>query len=138
MIRYRLFDHTADIGVEVFGATINELFVNGAFALFDLLTNLDKLRRTVEYNVTATGEDLNDLWVNYLRECLYLWSSEGFLAVGCTVTSIDKQRVAAKMQGEVFDSARHIIKQEIKAVTYHHASVITTPQGWAGRVIFDV
>lgn len=138
MIRYRLFDHTADLGVEVFGATINELFVNSAFALFDLLTNLDKLRRTVEYNVTATGEDLNDLWVNYLRECLYLWSSEGFLAVGCTVSSIDKQRVVAKMQGEVFDSARHIIKQEIKAVTYHHASVIKTPQGWAGRVIFDV
>lgn len=138
MIRYRLFDHTADLGVEVFGATINELFVNSAFALFDLLTNLDKLRRTVEYNVTATGEDLNDLWVNYLRECLYLWSSEGFLAVGCTVESIDKQRVVAKMQGEVFDSARHTIKQEIKAVTYHHASVITTPQGWVGRVIFDV
>jgi SHS2 domain-containing protein len=138
MIRYRLFDHTADLGVEVFGATINELFVNGAFALFDLLTDLDRVRQAVEHNVTATGEDLSGLWVNYLRECLYLWNGEGLLLVNYAIVSIDQKQVATTMRGEPFDPARHQIKQEIKAATYHQASVLRTPQGWTGKVIFDV
>jgi len=36
-MHYRLFDHTADLGVEVFGKTRKDLFVNAAAALFDLL-----------------------------------------------------------------------------------------------------
>lgn len=138
MQRYRLFDHTADMGVEIFGATLNELFVNGAYALFDLLTDLDKVRQTVERNVTATGGDLSDLWVNYLRECLDLWNGEGLLLVNCAIVSIDQEQVMTTMGGEPFDYARHHIKQEIKSVTYHQASVLRTSKGWTGRVILDV
>lgn len=138
MKRYRLFEHTADLGVQVFGATINELFVNGAFALFDLLADLDKVRQVVVRNVTVTGGDLSDLWVNYLRECLYLWNGEGLLLVNYTIVSIDQKQATATMGGEAFDPVRHRIRQEIKAVTYHQASVLETLQGWTGKVIFDV
>lgn len=138
MIRYRLFDHTADLGVEVFGATISELFANGAFALFDLLVDLEKVRQAVVRNVKVTGGDLSDLWVNYLRECLYLWNGEGLLLVNYAIVSIDQKQVATTMRGEPFDPVRHRIRHEIKAVTYHQASVLETPQGWTGKVIFDV
>jgi len=37
MSHYKLFDHTADIGVEVTGRTRKELFVNAAEALFDIM-----------------------------------------------------------------------------------------------------
>ena len=41
---YRIFDHTADLGVEVTGATLEELYAGAAFALFDLLTDLSSVR----------------------------------------------------------------------------------------------
>jgi len=44
MNRYRVFDHTADLGIEVYGATVNELFTSAAFAVFDMLTDLDGVR----------------------------------------------------------------------------------------------
>ena len=44
---YRIFDHTADLGVEVTGATLEELYAGAAFALFDLLTDLSSVRAGV-------------------------------------------------------------------------------------------
>ena len=40
---YKTFDHTADLGIEVYGKDQRELFVNAGRALFDLITDLDKI-----------------------------------------------------------------------------------------------
>jgi len=47
-------------------------------------------------------------------------------------------RLKALLRGETYDPARHRIKQEIKAVTYHQAAVEKTAAGWRARVVFDV
>ena len=89
MIRYRVFDHTAELGIQVFGRTIEELFVNGAYALFDLIADLERVQLTAERIITATGTDRNELWVNYLRECLYVFNGEGLLMRECVILSLD-------------------------------------------------
>jgi SHS2 domain-containing protein len=138
MLKYLVFDHTADLGIQVFGSTIQELFVNGAYAVFDLIADMDQVQLKEEHTITAAGSDWGELWVNYLRECLYAFNGRGLLCHEFSILSINKVYVAAHLRGEVFDPSRHQIKQEIKAVTYHQASVIETPQGWIGKVIFDV
>jgi SHS2 domain-containing protein len=138
MNRYRLFDHTADLGVQVFGTTVRELFKNGAYALFDLMAELDHVQLALERTVTATGSDWDDLWVNYLRECLYMFNGERLLFSNYDIVTIDQGQVSARMQGEAFNPVRHTIRQEIKAVTYHQASISETPRGWTGKIIFDI
>jgi SHS2 domain-containing protein len=138
MKRYRVLDHTADLGLQVFGRTVEELFVNGAYALFDLLVDLEQAKSTNERIITAAGADWHELWINYLRECLYLFNGAGLIVRECCILSLNQSLVTARLQGELFDPARHRIKQEIKAVTYHQASVQTTAQGWEGTVILDV
>jgi SHS2 domain-containing protein len=138
MTAYRLFDHTADLGIEVFGSTIEELYAGAALALFDLLTNTEALRVTQMRTIAVEGEDSADLLVNFLRELLSAWNGEGFLGRECTIREITPRRLTAFLGGEPFDPARHRIKQEIKAVTYHQPSVRRTAEGWAGRVVFDV
>ena len=44
-MKYRVFNHTADLGVEIYGKTVEELFVNAAFAIGDLMTDLQKMSR---------------------------------------------------------------------------------------------
>jgi SHS2 domain-containing protein len=138
MKRYRVFDHTADLGIQVLGSTVEELFVNGADALFDLMVDLKQVRLTKDRIITAAGTDWNELWVNYLRECLYVFNGERFVMRECVILSLDRAQVMARLRGEAFDPARHQIRQEIKAVTYHQAAVQTTAQGWQGTVILDV
>ena len=135
---YRIFDHTADLGVEISAASVEEIYAAAVFALFDLLADLSTVRAGIVREIVVTGEDQADLLVNFLREALYLWNGEGFLIKTCLVREAAPQRLKALLRGECFDPARHRIKQEIKAVTYHQASVCETEKGWVAKVVFDV
>ncbi len=136
--RYKAFDHTADLGVEVFGDTPKTMFENAVFALFDILTDIQSIEMIYEKQIFVEGTDWADLLVNYLREMLYLWSGEGFILNKCIVESLSENRLHGTVTGEPFDPSKHRIKTEIKAVTYHQLSVVQTDKGWIGRIIFDV
>jgi len=138
MHRYKLFDHTADLGMEAYGKTANEMFANAAFAVFDILTDLKHVSPTVERKIVVDGDGWEDLLVNYLREILYLYNGEGLLLKEFSVPNIEPTHLEGKVSGEPFDPARHKINTEIKAVTYHQATVKKTAKEWMGRVIFDV
>ncbi|MDA8126035.1 MAG: archease [Deltaproteobacteria bacterium] len=137
-MHYRSFDHTADLGIEVSAATGEELYAGAAFALFDRLADLSTVRAGQAREVSVTGKDAPDLLVNFLRECLFAWNGEGFLMKTCLIRELSDRSLRALLRGEPFDPARHRIKQEIKAVTYHQAAVLMTPAGWTGRIVFDV
>lgn len=138
-MNYRIFDHTADLGVEVTAATPEELYAGAAFALFDLLTDLSAVRAQRSREIDVVGENPADLLVNFLREVLYVWNGKGFLMKSCVVRQVTPVRIEAVLKGEGFDPARHRIIREIKAVTYHQSSVLETPEGmWVARVVFDV
>lgn len=135
---YQVFDHTADLGLEVSAGTVEELYAAASFALFDLLTELSTVRSGIVREIVVTGEDPADLLVNFLREILYLWNGEGFLVKSCLVREATPRRLKTLLRGEFFDPARHGIKLEIKAVTYHQATVCETEEGFLAKVVFDV
>ncbi|PKN33382.1 MAG: hypothetical protein CVU61_13640 [Deltaproteobacteria bacterium HGW-Deltaproteobacteria-19] len=138
---YRLIDHTADLGIEVSGDTPEEVMARAAEALFDLLAERDGIRDAESRAIRVEGEDPADLLVNFLRECLYLYTGEGFLIRTARVRMGEKTTLEAELRGEPYDPGRHRIRMEIKAVTWHGASLEETLEGrerWKGRVIFDV
>ena len=53
MKKYETIDHTADLGIRVLGRNRRELFVNAAYALFDLITDLEKLEEKVSLGVSV-------------------------------------------------------------------------------------
>jgi len=138
MRRYKLFDHTADLGVEIYGKTVTDLFAHAAFTVFDIITDLKHVTSTVERKIVVDGEGWEDLLVNYLREILYMFDGEGLLLKEYSIQKIDSRHLEGMVKGERFDPSKHRINTEIKAVTYHQVTVRETPDGWMGRVIFDV
>jgi SHS2 domain-containing protein len=97
MNRYRVFDHTADLGIEVYGATVEELFTNAAFAVFDMLTDLDCVQAINKRSITVEGEGWEDLLVNYLREVLYLFNGKGFLLKEFSIMEIEPHHLKGKV-----------------------------------------
>jgi SHS2 domain-containing protein len=138
MERYKVFDHTADLGVAIYGKTVKELFANAAFAVFDIITDLNRVKTTEERTIIVEGEGWEDLLVNYLREVLYMFNGEGLLLKECSIIEIDPQHLEGRVSGELFNPSKHRINKEIKAVTYHQITVRETLGMWMGRVIFDV
>ncbi|MBL7180750.1 MAG: archease [Desulfobacterales bacterium] len=136
--KYKLIDHTADFGIHVFGSDPKELFVNAAHAVFDMLTQIDALKGRETADLRVAGDDWSDLMVNWLRELLYLWNGRELLVKKVHIYSISETELAATLELDPFDPDRHIIKMEIKAVTYHQIQVKCGPKGWEAKIIFDV
>ncbi len=135
---YRIFDHTADLGVEIYGINEKELFCNAAFAIFDIMTDVNLVRAKQEKRIFVEGGDLEELLVNFLREILYMYNGEGLLLKECAISEMDDFHIKGTARGEPFSRERHHIDIEIKAVTYHKVEIKKTSGRWVGRVIFDV
>ncbi len=138
MKSYKLFDHTADIGIEVWGKTKKELFANAVYSLFDLIVDLTGVNDVNEKVVTTRGADIEDLLINFLRETLYLFNGKRWLVKKCKLLELSDTQIVAQLRGEPYNSHKHQLRKEIKAVTYHDLSVKKTNEDWRAKVIFDV
>ncbi|MFO0793309.1 MAG: archease [Candidatus Brocadiaceae bacterium] len=138
MPKYILIDHTADIGIDVFGDSLKELFSNAAFAMFDIIADLSNVKNKDEYRISVSGVDREQLLVNWLSELLYVHDVKGLLFKDFTITNITDTQLDAIVRGERYKDGIHVIKTEMKAVTYHNLSIIQKDSQWQGRIIFDL
>jgi SHS2 domain-containing protein len=137
-MRYKLTDHTADLGIEVYGSSLRELFENAGYAMFDIITDTTRLTAFSETTLNITGEDRPDLMVNWLRELLYLWTGKGLLVKIINILSFSDYALTANVKYEQYVPERHLIKSELKAVTYHQIRVERKDAKWEAGIIFDV
>ena len=138
MRRYQLLDHTADIGIAAFGSDLAEAFGEAAYAMFDIITDVDEVKETSSYDVRVSAGNIEELLVAWLDELLYRYETERILCKRFVIKDMSDLRLSAVVFGEKVDSARHEIKTEIKSVTYHQLKVEETKDGWRVQVIFDV
>jgi SHS2 domain-containing protein len=138
MKRFEVLDHTADIGLIVYGEDLKTLFENAGEAFFHLITDLKKVRRRVEKRIEVKGEDLERLMVDWLSELLYLHDVENLLFKGFKVESVGEGGLKARVKGEPFQEGVHVIKTGVKAVTYHQIEVRKENGRWKAQIIFDL
>jgi SHS2 domain-containing protein len=132
---YRAIDHEADTGFEIYGKTLQELYQNGAEALFSLI--VDHGKATPEKGKRLDLKDDNGLLVVFLNELLYFWDTEGFIPKEFSL-KIDRGKLTGTVLGTIYDPRRDKMKQEVKAVTYHQFSTEEKQGLYKARVIVDV
>jgi SHS2 domain-containing protein len=96
-------------------------------------------RRTIKVQGPGPSDALRAL----LSEALFLFESQGFVAVKATVHVKSmpggEVRSTSELCGEIVDRERHTPLSEIKAVTYHQLTAEELPEGgWRATVLFDV
>ena len=138
MKRYRLFDHTADLGIVAYGRDEKELFANIAYALFDNITDLGVVREDEAVKIEVGGMGWEELLLNWLRELLYIQQVKDYLFKRFVLRELEEDHLIGDANGEKFDPQRHRLKMEVKAVTYHQLRVRTEGKKFITRIIFDV
>ncbi|MEO0070990.1 MAG: archease [candidate division WOR-3 bacterium] len=78
-MKYRLLDHTADLKVEIYGKDLVELFANAAFMLFDVMVDTGQVQERMQAEVELTSGDIEELFLDWLRELLYRFATKGFV-----------------------------------------------------------
>ncbi|HEX9879837.1 MAG TPA: archease [Candidatus Binatia bacterium] len=137
-MKSREIEHTADLGIEVEGGDLPELFMVAGQALFGLMADRRGIRAKEKIAVAASGDGWEELLHSWLCELLAQFNLNGFIGRDCKIKKIESGRVEGEVRGEQLDLKRHHFYTEIKGVTYHDLKVWRRGQRWCARVIFDV
>ena len=138
---YRILDHTADLGILVQAANLEELFKNAGIVLMDLLLVTKKCirnRSPEPMTLTVNGIDIEDLMVRWLGEILFLFEAEQRVVISINIETLNQKELKAQLTTIPFEKGYHEIKNEIKAITYHQIKVAPKGKAWEARVIFDL
>jgi len=138
MKRYEQFSHTADIGVRVFGKDLKELFENAAFAMFDIIADLENLSGGTEKTFELEAPDHEGLLVAWLDELLYNFYTKQIIFYKFQIDELTETRLAAKATGRPVGANRNRLKTEIKAATYSGLNIKESGEGCEVEIIFDV
>jgi|ERR1700730_2797650 SHS2 domain-containing protein len=135
---YRLTTRQSELAVRVIGNSQADLFANSAFALFDVMTDVDKIDIKEELPLEVEGMDRDDLLVNWMRELLYLYQGSGYMLKEFRIHDVKDTVVKAAVCGEKIDPDRHEIRKEISAVAYNQGRMQKTGNQWTAQLIFEI
>jgi SHS2 domain-containing protein len=139
---YKFLEHTADAYVAAYGKDLAKAFENAAVAMFDVMTEVEKINPLTEDHVEANGDDEQELLYSWLEALLVKSEINGMLYSKFEVSELNHDsngfRLRAKIWGEKFDAERHLQKVGIKAVTYHRMEIVKTPGKVTLKFILDI
>ena len=137
-IPYQLFEHTSDLGVEVRGDTLKDLFRNATLAVLDLgMEEAEAKPESIKIiEISESNPEL--LLKEWLSEIVYQVMLMGFICSDIRIIQIDRHQLQAELLGEQHNSRRHQIRRELKGITYHQLSIIRQERGWTARFVIDV
>ena len=136
MRRFKLLEHTADIGVVAYGRDLAEAFANAAYGLFSIIVDLRSVRQVEARTVEISEQDGESLLFEWLNHLIYIFDVEKLLFRRFDITEFDGKQLKAICYGEKYDPSRHRLKLGVKSATYHMMKIDAEKN--QVQVIFDV
>ena len=133
-----ILDHPADIGIKVKGKSLQELFTNAALGTTSLIIDAKTISQNVIKEISLNGNNIEELFIKWLDEIVYLFDAEGFIVKNIKVETSHEMSLRAIIMGEKFNPDKHQVKLYLKAVTYHQLEIKQIKEGWEAIVFFDV
>lgn len=132
---FRVLDHDADLRLEIYGSSEQEMFENAARALFSLIVDPATVTPAESRKINVEGN--GELLINFLNELIYDWDAHRFITLSASV-SFTAQGLTANLKGEEFKPEKHVILVEMKAVTYHDFSIRHEGGKYTATIVIDV
>ncbi|MFO7802919.1 MAG: archease [Desulfovermiculus sp.] len=137
--RFEVFEHGADVGVRGCGSSLEEAFVQGARAMFSLMTeDLQSVNLDTEIQIQAVGYDLESLFVAWLNALLTQSDLHGLLLAGFELSLGEDYTLTGTAQGQPFSEQRGEQGVEVKGATFCLAEVSLQDGGLMAQCVVDV
>jgi SHS2 domain-containing protein len=139
---FEFLEHTADAYIAAYGKDLAEAFENAARAMFDVMTDMEKVNSKVEDYVEVEAQDTYALLYSWLEALLVKSEVNRMLYSKFKVSNLEKMpagfKLRANIWGEKFDPKRHVQKVGVKAVTYHRMEIIKGQNRFTLKFILDI
>jgi|SRR3989344_2299582 len=139
-MKYKFFEHTADLGIEAYGKDLNELFMNCALSIFESTADINKIKGSENRKIRMKNKKIDGLLYDFLSEIIYLRDTDSIIFKNCKVEiKGDKEYLLnAVLSGDYINREIHELRREIKAITLHMFEVKKIKAGWKARIIVDI
>ena len=135
---HETFDHTADIGLKVFGRNPADLFSNAGYALFDIITDISKVSPREKRGYSLERDCQEELLVEWMGNLLYTFDTELLVFSRFNIIKINDTSLEAEAEGRFLNEQILSIETAVKAVTYHNLSITEQNGIWEATVILDI
>jgi len=140
--KFEFLEHTADVYIRAYGKTMEEAYANSALAMFEVMTDSEKIEQTKQESLQVEAEDQYALLYNWLEALLVKFETEGMLYSKFEITdwkeTEENFRFKSKIWGEKFDPQKHPQRVGVKAVTYHRMMIIREKDSVVLEFILDI
>ena len=136
MSPFKLLEHTADIGIAVWGEDLAALFRDAAAGLFAVIHDGAMEGWPAAHTVRLEAPDAESLLVDWLSELLYLFEVKHFFFTDVEFETIEPTSLTARCKGTQFKTMT--IGTEVKAVTHHLLRIDRTARGFEANLYFDL
>lgn len=131
---------TGDAAFEAEGKTMEELFREAAIATFEVMVDTKGVEEKIIREVELKNEAVDGLLFDWLSELVYLKDAEAvlFSKFNVNIKKNDAYELKARVSGENINQQKHILRSDVKAITFHMFEVKKTEENWTARVILDI
>ena len=140
--KFEFLEHTADVYIRARGKTMEEAYENAALAMFETMTDSDKIDQKQGETIEVEAEDQYALLYNWLEALLVKFETENMLFSKFQIMNWKETaeifKFKAKVWGEKFDPQKHPQKVGVKAVTYHRMVIIRENDRVVLEFILDI
>ncbi len=140
--KFEYLEHTADVYIASHGATMEEAFGNSALAMFEVMTDTQKVNATHKDAIEVEAEDEYALLYSWLEALLVKFEVNGMVYSKFDVHFIketkDGFKLKATIYGEKYEASKHPQKVGVKAVTYHQMEFIKEREKVTLMFILDI
>ena len=149
-MKYKILSHTADLRLEVFGKTIEELFKNAAEALAQILSlttrELRIKNKELSEKISIESSNLNALLVDFLNEILAKSQiNKSVYRIKNLELSPSAGSGRAGLAAEIEGIKVPEFHEDVKAVTYHEVDIKKGPATgdkrqslWSTKLVIDI
>jgi SHS2 domain-containing protein len=136
--RFEITDHTADIGITAYGKDLAELVANAACGMLTIIIEPETVNSTLTRKIELEERDEVTLLVSWLNALLYELDVNRLLFREFDIVVSGHTKLSAVCRGERLDLAKHRLKREVKAATYHSLNITSKKGIYSASIIFDI
>jgi SHS2 domain-containing protein len=135
---YRTFDHTGDLGLEIWAGTPARLYALAAEVLLAQVAQVPAGPPEVQVRLRLTGDDPGDLLVHWLNTALLQAELARAVWTRAEVSALTPESLEAVLEGRRLDPRRDLLLREVKAVSHHHFLIRLEPGSCRCRLVVDL
>ncbi len=139
-MKFKYFDHTADVMFEAYGKTIEEAFSNAGIAMFNILTDITKVKAIKSFNIEVKADKYEKLLYDFLDELLFYMDTEHMIFSEFKNMKITKENnvyiLTCVAYGDL--ASNYDTHGDIKAPTYNEMLIKETSDGFVLRIVVDI